>query len=432
MRTAAILLISLYLAPSVYSHPQHLTSITEYLPENCPSDGSVDLTEPINQALAERSALYFPGSNDPESPWVYALRPVDFKGIRIRPGSVLVFGPNSLVRRLPCVGEFIILGDHSRIAGCVIDGNKYAHWPAYKKLDKNQTGIQVGNHCVVEDCFVYNNPGHAFRTGGTGSKFIRCRAENIGYLDVRYGADAYRGEWDEYSGDGFYIGGTHNLMRECVAYDCFRWDLCLTNSEVIGNTFIDCHGGDVNWQTYGLADIENAGPNNRLIRCTSPNSPIYVSSPRVEVIDCVASAIRCYGADYVTIRGCTTTREGIALAWPSKDESMHYGGKSPMITGNRVFLAGPTGGVAPEAIHIESEDGRGIVTGNAIHVYEGEEGRGEPIRVTGIDGGPGENQVVFGQWNAEEQHPKPSLIRGWVDWDHLARRKEDRMRQDDP
>ncbi|MEA3401092.1 MAG: hypothetical protein U9R79_07605, partial [Armatimonadota bacterium] len=132
-----------------------MTGIDEYLPEGAPTDGSIDLTEQVQTALAERSALYFPGSNDPESPRVYALR----APLEVRDGGVLVFGPNSLVRRLPSEGALFRLGHRCRISDCVIDGNKYAHWPQFQDLGKSDYGILCRSQCVIEDCFVYNNPG---------------------------------------------------------------------------------------------------------------------------------------------------------------------------------------------------------------------------------------------------------------------------------
>ncbi len=420
--TLTILMLAM-LASLAYSEPQNFTSITEYLPEDCPSDGSVDLTEQVKQALAECSALYFPGSNNPEEPWVYALRPQDWEGIKVRSGTVIEFGPNSLVRRLPSQEPVFNLGDNCRISGAVIDGNKYGHWPEFQDMNIMTTAIRVGSNCVVTDCFVYNNPGSAFSTHGNSNKFIRCRAENVGYIDVKFGADFYQGEWNRWSADGFYIAGEQNLVRDCEAFDCFRWDFNSSHPSVQSTTFVDCRGGDVNWRTYGFVDFENSGPNNRLIRCYSPNSAIWVSSPHTQVIDCVASGIFGYEADYITIRGCTTTGEGIALGWTSAAGEVRPGGKSPVITGNRIFMARPSGMLAPEALHVMSEDGRGIVAGNIIYAYEGDEGVGAGIWVQGIEQSAGENQVIYGQWNVAELYVQPRLLRGSVDWDHIAQQK---------
>ncbi len=417
MRIMTALIIVPLAAGWAGAQVEHLTSIEEYLPPNCPTDGSVDLSDAFAQAFAERCALYFPGSDDPESPRIYAVR----APLETRDGSVLVFGPNTLVRRLPSEGALFLLGDRCHISGCVIDGNKYEHWPEFQELGKSDYGILCRGQCVVEDCFVYNNPGIAFGTWGNYSKFVRCRAENVGYIDVKFGADYYQGAWDRWSGDGFYIRGAGNLVRDCEAYDCFRWDLCASHEGARGNTFVDCRGGDVNWRSYGFVDIEGAEPDNRLIRCVSPNSRMSISTAHTQVIDCVAAGFVCYSADYLTLRGCTATREGIVLG-RELTEGKEYGGASPIITGNRVFMPQLEGRLSPEALCVRSEDGAGVVEGNIIYAFEAEDGtRGEALRTVGFE--PGANQVVYGQWDVAGQYVPPRLTRGWVDWDHIAEHK---------
>lgn len=399
------------------AQPLQLTDISEYLPPDCPTDGSVDLTDAFAQAFAERCALYFPGSDDPANPRIYAVR----APLEVRDGSVLVFGPNSLVRRLPSEGPLFTLGKYCRISGCVIDGNKYEHWPEFQDLGKGDYGILCRGNCVIEDCFVYNNPGIAFGTWADNSRFVRCRAENVGYIDVKFGADFYQGKWDKWSADGFYLRGRDNIVRECVAYDCFRWDLCASHEGARGNTFVDCRGGDVNWRTYGFVDIEGAEPDNRLIRCISPNSRMSISTPYTQVIDCVAAGFVCYNADYLTMRGCTATREGICLGSPGR-EGQERGGASPIITGNRIFMPGPTARRTPYALYVRSEDAAGVVTGNIIYAFEGDDGtRGEALKAEGFE--PGDNQVVYGQWDVAGEFVQPQLRRGWVDWDHIAEHK---------
>ncbi|MGC9317097.1 MAG: sugar-binding domain-containing protein [Armatimonadota bacterium] len=393
-----------------------MTGIDEYLPEDAPTDGSIDLTARVQRALNERSALYFPGGDDPESPRVYALR----APLEVRDGSVLVFGPNSLVRRLPSEGALLRLGHRCRITGCVIDGNKYAHWPQFQDLGKSDYGILCRSQCVIEECFVYNNPGIAFGTWADYSTFIRCRAENVGYIDVKFGADFYQGAWDKWSGDGFYIRGRANTVRDCEAYDCFRWDLCASHSGARGNTFVDCRCGDVNWRSYGMVDIEGAEANNRLIRCYSPNSRVAVSTAHTEVIDCIAAGFSCYRADYITIRGCTALREGITLGRPAQEDKA-YGGRSPNIVGNRIFMPQAEGRHAPQALHVRSEDGLGVVEGNIIYAWEDGGQRGEPILVEGCEAG--ENQVIYGQWDIADRFVRPRLTRGWVDWEHIGQHK---------
>ena len=108
--------------------------------------------------------------------------------------------------------------------GVVIDGNKYAHWPEFKDLGKSDCGIALASNNILTDVVIFNNPGIAFsQWAGTGCNLVRCIAENCGYIDLVYGATFYQGKWDKYSGDGFYINGSYNTLRDCVAYDCSRW-----------------------------------------------------------------------------------------------------------------------------------------------------------------------------------------------------------------
>ena len=429
MRAMIMALAIVMLAAQGRSEPQYLTSITEYLPKDCPTDGSIDLTEHVKLAFSECSALYFPGSNDPENPRVYSLR----AQIVTRPGTVLEFGPNSLVRRLPSKGSLFRLGPNSSISGCVIDGNKYAHWPEFKDVGdegpgvagtKMYFGIRTASDCVVTDCFVYNSPGGGFCTRESSSKFIRCRSENVGFIDVKFGVEHYSPDRDKWSGDGFAIAGPQNIVRDCVSFDSFRWDFNSSHASVRGTTYIDCRGGDINWRSYGFVDFEESGANNRLIRCYSPNSSIAISSRYTQIIDCVASGISCHDSDFLTIRGCIITSDGVAVGWTRRDGEIRRGSKSPLITGNRIFMGRPTGTVAAEPLHVVSEDGKGIIEGNIIYAYEGEQGRtSKPISVERVEVGADENQVIYGEWKAGEMFVQPRMIRGSVDWDHIARRK---------
>ncbi len=413
--TLALIALGALIATCAAAQTEHFTSVTEYLPEGYPADGSVDLTEPLLRAFAECPALYFPGSDDPEVPVIYASR----TGLVSQENARIVFGPNTLLRRLASEGAMIRLEPGASIDGCVLDGSKYSHWPEFQDLGKGDYGIQttVGN--VVTDCFVYNNPGIAFGGWCHECTFVRCRAENVGYIDVKFGADFYQGARDNWSGDGFYVRGRGNVVRECVAYDCFRWDLCASHGATQGCTFVDCRGGDVNWRSYGFVDIEGSMANNRLIRCHSPNSRMSISSPHTQLIDCVMAGLNAYHADHLTVRGCTITAEGMMLGQPTQEDE--YGGASPIITGNRIFMAQVAGRHAPEALHVRSEDGTGIIDGNIIYAYEAEGERTEPILVEGCEAG--DNPVVYGRWHAEEAYVQPRLTRGWVDWDHIAAHK---------
>ena len=135
MKQTTTALAILLIASLVYAEPQHMTSIDEYLPEDCPTDGSVDLSEQVNKALSECRAVYFPGSNDPEHPRIYALR----GRIIVQKGAVVEFGPNTLVRGLAPPSQFpvFLLLDGATISGAVIDGNKYNMWPALRELSES-------------------------------------------------------------------------------------------------------------------------------------------------------------------------------------------------------------------------------------------------------------------------------------------------------
>ena len=71
--------------------------------------------------------------------------------------------------------------------------------------------------------------------------------------------------------------------------------------------------------------------------------------------------------------------------------------------------------LTPFLIQRCAEDGRGIVDGNIIHAYEGEDGVGAAIWIQGIEQSTGENQVIYGQWQAAEQYVQPRLLRGSVE-----------------
>lgn len=416
MRTALALLALVSLVLPAATQTDQFTSIERYLPEGCPIDGSVDLTEPLQRAFAECDALYFPGSADPASPRVYASR----TGLVARANARIVFGPNTLLRRLPSEKSMIRLERGASISGCVLDGNKYGHWPQFQELGKSDYGIQTTAENVVTDCFVYNNPGIAFGGYCRECVFERCRAENVGYIDVKFGADYYQGAWDAWSGDGFYLRGPGNIVRDCVAYDCFRWDLCASHSGARGNTFVDCRGGDINFRTYGFVDIEGAEADNRLIRCISPNSHMSISSPYTQLIDCVMSGMWGHHADYLTMRGCTITAWGLSLGRPEA-EGKEYGGASPIITGNRIFMTQVAGRAAPAALHVRSEDGAGIVESNIVYGLEAEGERSVPFNFEGLEAGA--NQVLYGQWDPRSAYVQPRLLRGSVDWEHLAQHK---------
>lgn len=408
-----MLLITALLTLLAVPGAAQFVSIDGYLPADCPTDGSVDLTDAIQSALAAESALLFPGSNDPQNPRIYATRP----GLETQPNARIVFGPNARLLRLPGEGAVISLGEGAHLTGAVIDGNKYNHWPEFQDLGKNDPGIRFSNHCVIEDCVVFNNPGIAFFSYGSYNKLYRCLAENVGYIDLKFGAMNYAGARDRWSGDGFYLRGTGNLVRDCEAYDAQRWAFCSSHSGARQNTYVDCRGGDINFRTYGFIDIEGAEGNNRLIRCISPNSHIAIpGTPQTEVIQCMASRISFYdhqNPDSVEmyggqrgiaprIDGCITTEGGIVIGgWSSQRGKLVPGAVAPIVTNNRMYKmhSGPSDGYSDWSFSVHSTDGSGVVSGNILFEFDDGYTKGPGMNLENIEGF--DNHVVYGQWQLD-------------------------------
>jgi hypothetical protein len=413
--------------------------VRDYLPETWATDGSVDLREDIQEALDAHSMVSFPGSDDPENPLVY---PVTCELV-VAEGASVKFAPNSRLLRLPSEGAVISLESGARLSGAVIDGNKYSHWPEFQELGKSDAGVKLQHHCVVEDCVVFNNPGIAFFSYGSYNKVYRCLAENVGYIDVKFGAMHYQGSRDKWSGDGFYFRGTGNLIKDCEAYDAFRWAFCSSHSGARQNTYVDCRGGDVNFDTYGFIDIEGAEGNNRLIRCISPNSHIAVpGSPNTEVIQCMASRISFYdhqnpdsvemygGAEghAPRIDGCITTEGGIVVGgWSSRRDRLVPGAVAPTVTNNRMYKShsGPSDGYSDWSFSVHSIDGSGVVSGNILFEFDDGYTRGPGMNLENVEGT--DNHVVYGQWEIEL--PRPSLRYGYVDREHVEARKFEQARE---
>jgi hypothetical protein len=408
--TTAIALAALLAVPAAAQY----ASVTDYLPADCPTDGSVDLTEPVQAALAAEAALFFPGSNSPDSPRLYAVR----AGVlETQPGARIAFGPNARLLRLPSEGAVISLTDGTHLSGAVVDGNKYNHWPEFQELGKSDAGIRIANYCTVEDCVVFNNPGIAFFSYGSFNKISRCLAENVGYLDVKFGAMNYAGARDAWSGDGFYFRGTGNVIRECEAYDAQRWAFTSPHSGARQNTYVDCRGGDINFRTYGFIDIEGAEGNNRLIRCISPNSHIAIpGSPQTEVIQCMASRISFYdhqNPDSVEmyggqrgiaprVDGCITTEGGIVMGgWSSQRNRLVPGAVAPIVTNNRMYKShsGPSDGYSDWSFSVASTDGSGVVSGNILFEFDDGYTKGPGMNLENVKGS--DNQVIYGQWTLE-------------------------------
>jgi len=331
----------------------------------------------------------------------------------------------------------ISLTEGAHLSGAVIDGNKYNHWPEFQELGKSDAGIRIANYCTVEDCAVFNNPGIAFFSYGSFNKISRCLAENIGYLDVKFGAMNYAGARHAWSGDGFYFRGTGNVIRECEAYDAQRWAFTSPHSGARQNTYVDCRGGDINFRTYGFIDIEGAEGNNRLIRCISPNSHIAIpGSPQTEVIQCLASRISFYdhqNPDSVEmyggqrgiaplVDGCITTEGGIVMGgWSSQRNQLVPGPVAPIVTDNRMYKShsGPSDGYSDWSFSVASTDGSGVVSGNILFEFDDGYTKGPGMNLENVKGS--DNQVIYGQWTLEL--PKLKMRYGHYNEEQINARK---------
>ena len=413
-------------------------SVKPYLPESWPTDGSMDLRPMIEKALAENTQLFFPGSSDAEKPTIYPIS----AGLAVPENRRIKFAPNARFLRIPSRGVLVWLGNGAVLDAVVIDGNKYAHWPEFKDLGKTDAGISLRSHNVLRDVVVFNNPGHAFsQWSGTGCYLYRCIAENCGYLDLFYGAMFYSGYWDQASGDGFYINGSYNVIKDCQAYDCQRWAYVTCHASGLSrpasnNTYLDCRGGDVNFLTYGFIDLEGAGENNRFVRCVSPNSYISVSrSDRTELIQCVASAF--LGCDDENPDAAETHRHGsrglridgcIATGRSTKDHGFTFAGlRGAMVTNNRIYRTNPyTSYLSPvSSFSVRSIDGpeSSIVANNILFEFDDGQTRGSGMQLVNVS--DVNNKVVYGKWEPDLVTPR-RLRYGWYDYPLIAKRNRER------
>ena len=282
--------------------------VRTYLPQGYVTDGSVDYRVHIQKCFDENAYVYFPGGDDPAKPMIYGST----AGLKTRPFSVVRFGTNAILKRLPCFNDLLVLGRGTHLIGAVIDGNKYAHWPLMKDREIRHyayvagNGIVLGGQNVIKDCFVFNLAGIAF--GGWNSsdnKIYRSRAENCGFLEAM-GSDFFSGEYAP--ADGFYFssGSRNNIIKDCEAYDCSRWGFVLTEG-TRDNTIVDCRGGNIHFKCYGFIDVEGNEYANSLVRCRSHNSHITVQGSQNDLFGCVASHINAQDASFVRIIACTTT-----------------------------------------------------------------------------------------------------------------------------
>lgn len=381
-------------------------NVRDYLPASWPQDGSVDLRADIQAVLDAHDNVHFPGSGDPDNPLLYPVT----TGLTVRAGNTMTADNSARLLRIPSSGHLLTLEDDAYLNGLIVDGNKYEHWPAFTELGKSDSAIRLSNQCLVEDCVVFNNPGIAFYTYGEYNQVLRCRAENVGYNDLKFGKTYYEGADDNYSGDGFYMRGYRNSVEDSKAVDCFRWDFTSPHSGAQENIFRNCVGQDVNWRTYGFIDFEGSDPGNRAIDCTSPDGRIVLAaSPSVLISGCTAPAISIgelalTAADNATIFNCTTISGGIVLK-----------GVNPQVRNNVMYKThpGPADPFTSYSFYVESTDGNGNVQGNTLYEYDDGSQAGPGMSLVNVP--ESDNTVQFGLWNppAVEQL---ELEYGWVDW----------------
>lgn len=371
-------------------------SVLKYLPKNPSLDGSVDYRAEIQKALDENETVELVGSGNSKKPFIYGIMPSKINisktfrsrspyGIFVHSGHILRGSKSAVIKRIPNKGQMIITGKGVSVKGIIIDGNKKAHWPKFKELGKHDTGISIGNSNLIEDCYIYNNPGHAFSTHANNSVIRRCKAKNIGYIDIKFSAAYYKGSWDRWSGDAFYIRGHNNLVIDCDSEDAFRWDYTTCHAKSGGSIFINCKGRDVLWRSYGFIDIEGCdGAGSIMINCKSPDGSISISTSGSKLINCTGNRINVYSSDNVLISGCETFGGGLAVGgWSSSKKSYIRGGANPIVINNIINRSNPGPGVQQTSdwsLSVFSTDGKGIVAGNVLNEYKGRLGRGPGMK----------------------------------------------------
>ena len=395
--------------------------VRTYLPRGYVSDGSVDYRHQIQKCFDENAYVYFPGSNDPKKPMVYGST----AGLKTRPYSIVRFGTNAVLRRLPGFDDLLTLGRGTQLMGAVIDGNKQAHWPLMKNRPIEPyafvagAGVKLVGQNVVKDCFVYNLAGIAFGAwSSSDNKIYRSRAENCGFLEAT-GDEFWAGE--HASGDGFlFIDSHNNIVKDCEAYDCHRWGFVIEGSSS-NNTFVDCRGGNVHFKCFGFIDIEGSVPNNSLVRCKSHNSNITVMGSQNELFSCVASQIDAQNASFVRIIASTTTGGPIAVGG-TLDELKANARPSAMVLLNRVFLSRSFEG---GGIRVSCADNKSNVSNNTVYAYQHESRRAAGLVLHNVAVNSG-NQVAYGKWDKEiTQFERPYYLRARVDQEFLLKRKRE-------
>ncbi|MCD4831343.1 MAG: hypothetical protein K8R02_05970 [Anaerohalosphaeraceae bacterium] len=271
--------------------------IRDYLPASW--DPNDDLRSYIQDAFDNETSIEFTGSGDYGNPTIYPST----AGLVIRENSVVQIEADAQLKRLPSNGTFLTLEDGVQLTcpawgtlKAKIDGNKWAHWPAYPDLGKIYgPTIKMDNNCYLSKIHVFSSPGHAFMTWKDDNYVINCKAEDVGYIDVKYGEYVYQGSTsDASSGDGFYFRGDGNQGKNLVGVDCQRWDFCASHTGSLNTVYEDCVGSDINFDGFGLYDDEISDGNNTAIRVSvgsdSTNNP---ESEVMSIIDCAGHLVDC-------------------------------------------------------------------------------------------------------------------------------------------
>ncbi len=365
-------------------------SIKQYLPADARLDGSQDLSEYLQKAVNENKDLLLDGSGDPGKPLIYGIKiGAEKTGLVIPSGHTLRGGKGSEIKRIPSAGKLLVAQKSVRVSGITINGNKAAHWPEFDDLRNTDMGLLFAGNCVIEDCRIYDNPGIAFGTYANNSVVRRCKAQNSGYIDLKFKADFYQGKWDRWSGDSFYIRGNNNVVIDCDSEDAFRWDYttCHENS---GNTvYVNCTGRDLRWRTYGFIDIEGCdGMGSTMINCKSPDGSIAISTANSKLINCEAGYINVHNADNVTLIDNRTLGGGLAVGgWSSAKKTQVRGGAAPMVVGNEVNRSSAGAGVPQTAdwsLSVFSTDGVGLVADNVLNEYKAGETTGPGMKTDNV------------------------------------------------
>ena len=421
MKSACLFVLLVFTISAAASPPpeEFFADVRDYLPEPYVTDGSVDYREQIQKCLNENSSVYFPGSNDHRKPFVYGCTGT----ITVRPFTVIRFGPNAILKRMPHLKDWIILGRGARLIGAVIDGNKYAHWPLVKDRPIKPYVYSIG-HCiemrgqnVLEDCFIYNHPGIAFGAWNVNdNKLYRCRAENCGFIEA-LGERSWRGEYA--SADGFFFWRSHNnLVKDCEAIDCTRWGY-VVESLCSDNTFVDCRGGNLHFSSLGFFDVESSGPGNSLMRCRSRTGSLTIQDYHQDAYFCSAGQIIAEHASYPRIIGCTTAGGCMRLCEIREGRVVMRGRASPMLAGNRVFMRGTGGG--DQSLTVICPDGLGIATDNLLYGFREGARHSADISLEGVPVREG-NLVGWGTWvDILDGFPKPNYLRAHMDFDFKKR-----------